>query len=71
MLIIDSPLAFKRFFCFNIIYNMIKELIDLERKVVLSPKKIVDKEFKVDFKGYNPVFRNSHHESLEVYKVVI
>ena len=53
MLIIDYLLAFKRFFCFNIIYNMIKELIDLERKVVLSPKKIVDKEFKVDFKGYN------------------
>lgn len=25
----------------------------MERKVVLSPKKIVDKEFKVDFKGYN------------------
>lgn len=27
--------------------------MNLERKVVLSPKKIVAKEFKVDFKGYN------------------
>ena len=25
----------------------------MENKVVLSPKKIVSKEFKVDFKGYN------------------
>ena len=25
----------------------------MEYKVVLSPKKIVSKEFKVDFKGYN------------------
>lgn len=25
----------------------------MEYKVVLSPKKIVNKEFKVDFKGYN------------------
>ena len=27
----------------------------MEYKVVLSPKKIVSKEFKVDFKGYNEV----------------
>ena len=26
----------------------------METKIVLSPKKIVAKEFKVDFKGYNP-----------------
>lgn len=25
----------------------------MEAKVVLSPKKIINKEFKVDFKGYN------------------
>lgn len=28
-------------------------MIHLEHKVQLSPKKIVSKEFKVDFKGYN------------------
>lgn len=28
-------------------------MIELEQKVQLSPKKIVNKEFKVDFKGYN------------------
>lgn len=31
----------------------LKELKSMEYKVVLSPKKIVSKEFKVDFKGYN------------------
>ena len=25
----------------------------MEQKIILSPKKIVAKEFKVDFKGYN------------------
>ena len=28
-------------------------MINLEKKVMLSPKKIIAKEFKVDFKGYN------------------
>lgn len=49
--IIDYFLAFKTIFCFNIIRD--KELINLEKKVMLSPKKIIAKEFKVDFKGYN------------------
>ena len=34
-------------------YNKDKELVNLEKKVMLSPKKIIAKEFKVDFKGYN------------------
>lgn len=35
------------------IYYIDRRVIDLEPKVMLSPKKIVSKEFKVDFKGYN------------------
>lgn len=50
---IHKILENQMFFCFNIVYNNIKGVIGLERKVVLSPKKIVAKEFKVDFKGYN------------------